>query len=395
MPTDYHHGVRVIEINEGRRPIRTIATAIIGLVATGSDADVAAFPLDKPVLLTNVRAAIAKAGTQGTLKQSLQAIVDQCDPLVVVVRVADGAGADPEAIAADQTSKVIGTVANGVYTGAQALLAAQVQLGVKPRILGAPGLDNQAVTTALVAVAQKLRAMVYANAWECADVSEAALYRAEFGARELMLIWPDFVAWNITTSASEPASAVARALGLRAKIDEEIGWHKTLSNIAVNGVTGLSKDVFWDLQDPSTDAGVLNAAAVTTLVKANGYRFWGSRTCSDEPLFAFESATRTAQVLMDSIAEAMLWAIDKPMHPSLVRDIVETINAKFRELKALGYIIDGSAWYDDTANSPTTLADGKLYIDYDYTPVPPLENLQLRQRITDRYLAEFAARVNG
>ena len=39
MPTDYHHGVRVIEINEGGRPIRTVATAIIGLVATGSDAD--------------------------------------------------------------------------------------------------------------------------------------------------------------------------------------------------------------------------------------------------------------------------------------------------------------------------------------------------------------------
>ena len=395
MPTDYHHGVRVIEINEGGRPIRTVATAIIGLVATGSDADVAAFPLDKPVLLTNVRAAIGKAGTLGTLKQSLQAIVDQCDPLVVVVRVADGAGADPEAIAADQTSKVIGTVAGGVYTGAQALLAAQVQLGVKPRILGAPGLDNQAVTTAMVAVAQKLRAMVYANAFDCADVSEAVLYREEFGARELMLIWPDFVAWNTTTSASEPASAVARALGLRAKIDEETGWHKTLSNVAVNGVTGLSKDVFWDLQDPSTDAGVLNAAAVTTLVKANGYRFWGSRTCSDEPLFAFESATRTAQVLADSIAEAMMWAIDKPMHPSLVRDIIESINAKFRELKALGYIIDGSAWYDETVNTTATLAEGKLYIDYDYTPVPPLENLQLRQRITDRYLAEFAARVNG
>lgn len=395
MPIDYHHGVRVIEINDGRRPIRTVATAIIGLVCTASDADVAAFPLDKPVLLTNIRAAIGKAGTQGTLKQSLQAIVDQCDPLVVVVRVAEGAGVDAEAKAADQASKVIGTVTGGTYTGAQALLAAQVQLGVKPRILGAPGLDSQAVTTALVTIAKKLRAMVYANAWECADVSEAALYREEFGARELMLIWPDFVAWNTTTSASEPASAVARALGLRAKIDEEIGWHKTLSNISVNGVTGLSKDVFWDLQDPGTDAGVLNAAAVTTLVKANGYRFWGSRTCSDEPLFAFESATRTAQVLMDSIAEAMLWAIDKPMHPSLVRDIVETINAKFRELKALGYIIDGSAWYDDTANSPATLADGKLYIDYDYTPVPPLENLQLRQRITDRYLAEFAARVNG
>lgn len=228
MPTDYHHGVRVIEINSGSRPIRTVATAVIGLVCTGSDSDVTMFPLDKPVLLTNISTAIAKAGTLGTLRQSLQAIADQCDPLVVVVRVADGTGADPEAIAADQTSKVIGTVAGGVYTGMQALLAAQAQLGIKPRILGAPGLDNQAVTTALVAVAQKLRAMVYANAWDCADVSEAVLYREEFGARELMLIWPDFVAWDTTTGASEPASAVARALGLRAKIDEEIGWHKTL-----------------------------------------------------------------------------------------------------------------------------------------------------------------------
>ena len=395
MPTDYHHGVRVIEINEGTRPIRTIATAIIGMVCTASDADVATFPLNKAVLLTNVRGAIGKAGVLGTLAKSLKAIVDQCDPLVVVVRVADGAGADAEAIAADQTSKVIGTVTGGVYTGMQALLAAQAQLGIKPRILGAPGLDNQEVVAAMIPIAQKLRAMSYAYAHDCDDVSEAVLYRDEFGARELMLIWPDFVAWNTATSASEPAFAVARALGLRAKIDEEIGWHKTLSNIAVNGVTGLTKDVYWDLQDPSTDAGVLNAGDVTTLVKANGYRFWGSRTCSDEPLFAFESATRTAQVLADSIAEALMWTIDKPMHPSLVRDIIETINAKFRELVALGYLIGGSAWYDETVNSSTTLSEGKLYIDYDYTPVPPLENLQLRQRITDRYMAEFAARVNG
>ena len=100
-------------------------------------------------------------------------------------------------------------------------------------------------------------------------------------------------------------------------------------------------------------------------------------------------------VLADSIAESLMWAIDKPMHPSLVRDIIESINAKFRELKALGYIIDGSAWYDETVNSSTTLAEGKLYIDYDYTPVPPLENLNLRQRITDRYLANFADRISG
>lgn len=90
-----------------------------------------------------------------------------------------------------------------------------------------------------------------------------------------------------------------------------------------------------------------------------------------------------------------MWAVDKPMHPSLVRDIIEGVNAKFRELKANGYIIDGRAWYDEEINSAATLKDGKLYIDYDYTPVPPLENLMFRQRITDRYLVDFAARINA
>ena len=93
------------------------------------------------------------------------------------------------------------------------------------------------------------------------------------------------------------------------------------------------------------------------------------------------------------MAEAHLWADDKPMHPSLVRDIVEGINAKFRELSRRGYLIDGSAWFDETLNSPEVLKSGKLYIDYDYTPVPPLENLMLQQRITDRYLVDFAERM--
>jgi phage tail sheath protein FI len=390
MPTDYHHGVRVVEINDGTRPIRTVATAIIGLVATASDADAATFPLNTPVLVTDILSAIGKAGTLGTLAKVLDAISDQTNPMMVVVRVAEG---ETEA---ETTSAVIGTVTPaGKYTGMKALLAAQTQLSVKPRILGAPGLDNEAVATELAALAQQLRGFAYVSAWECTTKEEAVTYRDNFGQREVMVIWPDFIAWDTTENAAVNAFATARALGLRAKLDEEVGWHKTLSNIAVNGVTGLSQDVFWDLQNPNTDAGYLNASEVTTLVNSSGYRFWGSRTCSDDPLFAFENYTRTAQVIADTMADAHMWAVDKPLHPSLVKDIVEGINAKFREWKALGYIIDGSAWYDATVNTATTLKDGKLYIDYDYTPVPPLENLMFRQRITDRYLVDFATRING
>ena len=191
----------------------------------------------------------------------------------------------------------------------------------------------------------------------------------------------------------ESAYAIARALGLRAKLDHEIGWHKTLSNVPVNGVTGISADVFWDLQDPNTDAGYLNAHEVTTLINQGGYRFWGSRTCSKDPLFQFENYTRTAQLVADTVAEAHLWAVDQPLTPSRASALIEGLNAKFGELVRGGYLIGGQAWLDADINTKDTLKAGKLYLDYDYTPVPPLEDLTFRQRITDRYLVDFAKAV--
>ncbi|NNA66221.1 phage tail sheath protein [Pseudomonas gessardii] len=386
---DYLHGVRVIELNDGTRPIRTIPTAVIGMVCTAEDADPSVFPLDTPVLISNAQTAVGKAGVKGTLGASLQGIADQTKPYVIVVRVQEG---EDEAAT---TSAIIGTTTpDGRYTGMKALLAAKTRLGLTPRILGVPGLDSLPVATALTAIAKDLRAFAYVSAWGCKTKEEVVAYRENFGAREVMVIWPDFLNWDTTANKTATASAVARALGLRAKIDQETGWHKTLSNVAVNGVTGISADVFWDLQNPATDANYLNGNEVTTLINEGGFRFWGSRTCSDDPLFAFENYTRTAQVLADTMAEAHMWTIDLPMHASLVRDILEGVNAKMREWISLGYLIGGNCWFPEDINTKDTLKAGKLWIDYDYTPVPPLEDLTFRQRITDRYLMQFANGIN-
>lgn len=390
MATDsYHHGVRVYELNEGTRPIRTVSTAVIGLVATAEDADPLLFPLDTAVLLTNVQGSIEKAGTKGTLARSLQAIADQTNAVIVVVRV------EQKTDEAEQTTAVIGGQVNGKYTGMKALLTAEQNLKVKPRILGAPGLDTAAVTSAFGGIAEKLRAFVYVSAHGCATKEEAAAYRDSIGSRETMIIWPDFLGWDTVSSSTTTFEATARALGLRAKIDNDTGWHKTLSNVPVNGVTGISKDVYWQLQSMDTDAGYLNSNEITTLIQRDGFRFWGSRTCSADPLFQFENYTRTAQIIADTMAEGHMWAVDKPLHPSLARDIVEGINAKFRDLKTAGYIIDASCWFDPNSNSKEQLKNGQLILDYDYTPVPPLEDLTLRQRITDKYLADFASRMNA
>ncbi|WP_368913967.1 phage tail sheath protein [Providencia sp. 1701011] len=390
MAQDYHHGVRVIELNEGTRPIRTISTAIVGMVCTADDADAKAFPLNTPVLITDVKNAAGKAGETGTLARSLDAIGNQSKPVTVVVRVEQGESE------AETTSNIIGgATPDGRKTGLQALTVAQSRLGVKPRILAVPAHDTQAVSSTLAGIAQKMRAMAYVSAYGSKTISDAIDYRKNFSQRELMLIWPEFQSWDTVANAESNIYATACALGLRAKIDNDIGWHKTISNVGVNGVTGISADVSWDLQDPATDAGLLNENDITTLIRNNGFKFWGSRTCSDDPLFAFESYTRTAQVLSDTIAEGLDWSIDGALNPSLARDIIESINAKLRSMTTQGYLLGGECWFDPDVNTKEELKSGKLYIDYDYTAVPPLENLLLRQRITDRYLLDFGSKIKG
>ncbi|UYY78414.1 phage tail sheath subtilisin-like domain-containing protein [Sphingomonas sp. R1] len=384
----FQHGINLTEVSTGTRSLVAAATAVIGMVVTAPAAKAEAFPLNKAVLVTDPEAALGNAGATGTLPNALRAIADQVRCPIVIVRVAEGANAG------ELGANVIGTTnAQGIKAGMQALLAAEAQLGVKPRILGCPGLDTQAVTTALVVVAKKLRAMVYAAAIG-SDISAAKGYRANFTARELMLVYPDFYATDATSGAPVVSYGVARALGLRARIDLEQGFHKTISNVAVDGVIGLTKDIQFDIQDSGCEANLLNESQVCALVRAGGgFRIWGSRTCSGEPLFAFESAARTAQVLLDTIGNGMMWAIDKPLRPSLAKDIVETINGELRQMTLAGQILGGKAWFDATRNPTDQLKAGKLTIDYDYTPVPPLEALGLNQRITDSYFADFAAAV--
>jgi len=376
------HGINVSEPLTGARPILERSTAIIGLVATAGAAVGdpttklnAAFPLDRPTLITDVRSAIGAAGTTGTLRQALEAIADQGSPIVIVVRVAVGADA------AATTANVLGGMVAGKYTGMQALLAAEAQLGIRPRILGAPGLDTEVVTNKLLTITKLLRGFAYASCDGVTTVGAAIAFAQGFNARELMLIWPEATGWK--------GQGVATALGRRAMIDQEIGWHKSLSNVPIAGVSGLTADVHFDIRDMSTDAGLLNEGQVTTIVRMNGYRFWGNRTTSDEPQWAFETAVRTSQAIQDAIAETLASFIDKPMTEGLVRDIEETVNAKLAQWVAEGRLIGGRCWFDSAANPAAQLAAGKLVIDYDFTPVAPLEGLQLNQRITDKYYSGF------
>lgn len=381
------HGLTLTESSSGPRALGAVSLAVIGIVATAtapagaaSTALDEAFPLNTPVLITGgVDIAAGKAGTGGTLGPVLRAIGDQASPVIVVVRVEEGEDQ------AETDANVIGSTDGTTFTGLQALANAEQRIGVKPQILGAPGLDSQVVIEELVSVAKKLRGFVYAAA-AGDDVAEALTYRENFGHRELMLIWPG-------TNADFSGDIVARALGLRAQIDERVGWHKTISNVPLVGVTGLDRDVSFDLTDPSTDAGVLNGKEITTIIRQTGFRLWGNRTCADpetNPEFVFESAVRTSHALQEIVGQIVSPFIDQPITIGLIKDLLETGNARFRQLAVQGVIQGAEMFFDPDQNSPQELAAGRPRFRIQFTPVAPLENPNVDLVITDFYYTDFA-----
>ena len=370
------HGVRVRENTDLVTAINDIESSVIGVVAVADDADAETFPLNTPVLLTRVNNVLGKAGKTGSLYKTLKAIADQTSPKVIVVRVAAA------------------TEEEGSYTGMYAFLTAEQKVGYRPRILAVPGYDTEEVTYALCVIAQNLRAFVYASCYGCKTMAEATAYRATFAYRELMLIWPDFIAYNPQTGENETFPAPAYACGLRALIDNNQGWHKSLSNVSVSNVLGISQDVFWSLQAEDSDANELNNKEITTLIKRNGFRFWGNRV-TDTKDYIFEVYTRTAQILADSIAEAQFESVDEPLTPANVKDVVSGISGKLNSLVTQGRLIGAECWFDILDNPTTGLRQGQVRIRYKYTPVPPMEDLTLYQTFTDEYFESAFSSLGG
>lgn len=376
--TPRKHGITQTEVQAANAALFVAAMSIWGVVCNASDADAVTFPAGEAVLVNDLDAAIADAGEEGSLSRTLQAIRALGKSTGVVVRVADGVGGDAEAVAADQATKAI--------AGITALRHAEATVQVRPRIIAAPGLDVQAVTVALAAAAAQLGAIAYGSATG-ATPANVKTYRDNFAARELMLIDRNFLAFDSAAGAEDISFAVAHAVGVRAWLDREVGYHKTISNVPVPGVTGIDNPRSWDLHSADTDMGLINGADVTGLIRRGGYRFWGNRTCSADPRFAFESAVRTNQVLRDTIGEGLFPYIDQPLRNSLAIDIIEIINALFRREVAAGRIIGAEAFLAE-GNTPDQLAAGKLRIGYRFTSCAPLEDLGVESEITDVFYAD-------
>ncbi|KZZ72386.1 phage tail protein, partial [Oleiphilus sp. HI0132] len=304
MPEQFLHGVEVVEIDSGPRPIKTVRSSVIGLIGTAPDADEDRFPYHTPILIAGKRSEAAGLGRTGTLPAAIDDIFDQTGAMIVLIRVPDWFGEDEEwpslieeegprlAMAGPWFSN-IGQVIGGIddetgqYLGIQAFLAAESEVHVTPRILIAPEFSHHpAVANELLSVAERLRAVVIADGPNYND-EEAIDYRQMFGSPRLYLIDPWVRVWDAEDNVEVVRPASARVAGLIAKSDAERGFWWSPSNREIRGLMGTARSVDFALGDVNARANFLNENEVATIIQKDGFRLWGNRSCSADPKWAF------------------------------------------------------------------------------------------------------------
>lgn len=341
-----------------------------------------AFPLDTPVLVTaNDIVKIGRLGDAGTLKAALDDIADQGGAVVIVVRV-------------DTAQDVPGSAGSGSYTGCWAFLGAESVTGFCPRILCAPeytsdrpeGAANPVVAE-LVGIANRLRAVIVADGPNTND-DDAVEYRRDWGSKRVYVVDPGVKVVNSLGEIIERPSS-ARVAGMIALSDNERGFWWSPSNRLMNGIVGTGREVDFTLGDTSSRANLLNENEVATIIRQDGFKLWGNRTCSDDPKWAFLSVVRTADMINDSILRGHMWAVDRNITRTYLEDVTQSVNNYLARLTALGAILGGKCWPSVGLNTPSSIEAGQVYFDFDFTPPYPAERVTFRSRMVNNYVEEI------
>lgn len=249
------------------------------------------------------------------------------------------------------------------------------------------GIIANAVAAEMQGIADRLKAVVVADAPNTTD--EAALaYAGDFGSRRVYVIDPKVIKTQADGSTgAEWASPVVA--GLIAKSDNDRGFWWSPSNQEIAGILGTSRPVDFSIGDATCRANLLNAGNVATIIRQDGFRLWGNRTCSSDAKWQFLPVVRTADTINESILAGHLWAVDRGITKTYIEDVTEGVRAFLRTLVARGAILGGDCWVDPELNTPENIAAGNVVFDFDFTPPYPAERLTFRSHITNKYLTEL------
>jgi phage tail sheath protein FI len=373
-----NHGIRHEQSGlEGARPVSLPGDTVIFMAGVQENCDLAEG--GTALVRASDVGALNLSGT-GTILSGLKGVFDQIDTPIVLHRVAEGVddAATALALAGDSATKT------GLW---KSLEAGALTKSAPPKLLCVPKFSSAATVYAqIIAAADRLRAIAVMDgpSTDEADALTMAGDITDDHGRGYM-VDPEVIAGGVAVPASPYVA------GVIAKVDRTEGFWRSPSNHGIAGIEGTARAISHTLSGDGTEAGALNAGNVAAIVHRNGWKLWGNNGTGADADYQFLAVRRAADVIADQLDLAHEWAADKGLTATYLDEVEGTVNAFLRRLKSLGAIVDGVAWIDSAVNTPESLADGDLYVDYKFTPVYVANSITFRQRLTTEYLSQLFA----
>ena len=409
MPASYLHGVETIEIEKGARTIRTVKTAVVGLVGTApiQNVDDEYKTINEPVLISSDVDAVKYFGnaTDGfTIPQALDAIFDQGAGVVLVVNVFD-----PEkhnSVSDVTKADIIGSVdaSTGKRTGMQAFKDCYSLFGFFPKTIIAPVYcEDKAVVSEIQVICDKIRAIGIVDAPVGTTVQDAIKGRGPQGtinfntsSDRIVLCYPHLKVYDANSDSNVLEPYSQRLAGVIAAKDIDKGYHWSPSNTEIKGIVGVEKQLTSMINDPTSEVNTLNESEIVTVFNSygTGYKTWGNRSAAyptSTNVTNFINIRRTADILHESVEYSMLQFIDYPIDNGLIESITESVNSFIRTLIGRGALIDGKCSYNADKNPVTEIANGHILFDIEFMPPVPAERITFESFIDIELLKSLGA----
>lgn len=289
------------------------------------------------------------------------------------------------------SAQIIGTNVSGVRTGMKCFELIFNTFGFTPKILLAPTyVEMLAVATEMIAIAPTYRAIALIDAPITTSVSQgiagrgpASTINFKTSSDRAYLLMPHLKAYDANTDSNINVPYSPFMAGVMARTDLNEGYWVSPSNKEILGIVGTEYIVTASVNDANTDANLLNEKGITTTFTGygTGTRTWGNRSASfptsTDPK-NFIPIRRMADIVHESLEQAMLQFIDKPLNQATIDAIRDTGNGFFRTLIGRGACLPGSKCVYSAENTPEELAAGHVTFDLVFMGPTPAERITFK-----------------
>ena len=300
------------------------------------------------------------------------------------------------------SAQIIGTNTSGVRTGSKCFELIFNTFGFTPKILIAPVyIELNAVATEFIALADKYRAIALIDAPVGTSITNAVAGRGPASTINLKtssyrayLLCPHLKVYDADTDSNVNAPYSQFMAGVIANVDLNEGYHVSPSNHEIKGIVGTEYVVTASVNDANTEANLLNEKGITTTFTGygTGTRTWGNRSAAypvnTDPK-NFIPIRRIADIVHESLEQAMLPFIDKPLNQATIDAIRDTGNGFFRTLIGRGAVLSGSKCVYSADNTAEELAAGHVVFDLVFMGPTPAERITFKSYLDINLLSQI------